>query len=430
MAHRSEMKSVRTHGGLLSPRSFVRRCRQPGLPLLAIAAALVAVATPIACSDELSLENQPCPCAAGYHCCPNGAAGVCVAESVVCTPLAQLTLLAETPSYPVCMTSDADYLYSFDGDSRLRAVPKGGGGSIETRFQIPTQPNPVCSLVVDGDDVYVSLFGTGKVLRLSSPRAPEDFGGRAEMFGALLTPSAIALDDRFIYVAEAHSGAIKRITKPARVDANDAGASSDAGDAGGDAGDAGPEPHGNDEPSTDGETLGRAGMNPRNLATDADFLYWTDDGGLRKMSKRGGAITTLLLDPLLDQPVVFADRSIFWTSEGDRVNKLDLATGESFPLEDPFLVEQGPGATVSRNGTVVRNQTWSQAVDAFTTDGRQLFFVRSNAFWRLDVTLAPTVATKLFDFEEELATFPPSILMMDNTRFYWADGLRIVSMPR
>lgn len=394
-------------------KTTIRGFKGTLVPLL-----LGALASVIACSTEADLYGLSCPCAGGFVCCEED--NVCVTDiESQCTSAstkkasssggasnggasmadANQVALARNES-PRCMTQDDRFLYWMNADGLLSAVSKDGGAVIRSLFAPPAQPTPSCGLVVEGGAIYATMYGLGSVAKLSLSTSPEvKIGEQSVMFGALLTPSSIAIDESYIYVTELDSGSIRRIAKDASTE--DAGA-----------------------PSANDGVLGRAGNKPHDIVADGDSLYWLDEGGLRKMPKAGGHIVTLADTRGPSRGLTLVDHQLVWSDEKD-IWLMPLPSGAPRKL---ILLSDASPSSVESSRIVMAG-----SLGVVTTDGHDVFFAWDAFVFR--TSIAGGAAAKVFRYYgaaegEANDALVARDLRADATRLYWFDATTIWARPR
>jgi hypothetical protein len=352
-------------------------------------ALLLSTLAAAACAGSIALDARPCPCADGWTCCPG--ANVCVAPGTACpqgaatassTSLASLEGFA---AYPRCFGQDADHLYWLDGDGRLAAVAKGGGPVAYSRFATPPQTMPAtyvegaCTIAVDGDTLYATMFGLGKVLRVSTrTNGAWDLGAQGALVGELITPTALVVDEDAIWVAERDAGQIKRLPRTAA----EAGAGAEA--------------------------VVRVEGHISSLVSDGPSLVWVDDGGVRTMAKSGGAITTLSIGGA--SQVALVDKNALYVSAASgSLRWLPLKGGVEKEVSWNEPSESCPG------------EGWRPGVRAMTAFGRDVIFGDTTRVHC--APLGDAIATELFLYRSPCTTHDAEmrLVVADEARVYWSD---------
>lgn len=343
-------------------------------------APLAVLAGVLACSSELPLAGEPCPCTDGFVCChdtcvdPVRSAEFCAAGQPVIDP--SLITIA-TGQSPVCMTTDVDAVFWTNDDGSIFGSARGGTPAARAAFALPPTATPMCGLARDGTELYATAFGAGAVVRM--PVTKDASGvhvGDGQVLGTVLTPSAIAVDAAWVYVAERDTGEIKRVAKAGGAVAS----------------------------------LGKGGAGAHELLQDEASLYWFDDGGLRKLPKTGGTPTTL--HPESGKGLQLVDGQFFWVSDGDLPHILTLpsAGGVAREIVLPDETVDPSGLARGRNPSVMR------------VDGADLYFVDPELH---RVPLTGGDVTVLFRAED-----PPRILTIDAQHFVWSGDRGVYARPR
>lgn len=299
-------------------------------------AATIALAVQVGCNSSVPLYGLGCPCVSGYQCCD----GACVSDGESCDgkgttaqdgpidetdpnidspssakgfpidPEIRLLTTVDTP--PSCVTSDADHVYFMDRKASVTGIAKvDGDAPARSRLSMPIQTAPICGVARDGSDLYATLFGSGTMAKLSVTKIGKvlAIGEKGFTFGALVTPSSVAVDETSVYVSERDSGVIKRFDKTTL---------------------------GYDAPSAaTGTVLGQGGPQPHDLIVDASDLFWVDSAGIRRMPKQGGSITTLTSS--VGTQLKIADGALFWLGDAG-IWSLSLTKAE--PAARLHFIEQ------------------------------------------------------------------------------------------
>ncbi len=359
-----------------------------------------------ACAGSVSIENRSCPCADGWTCCPG--ANVCVAPGTACPASpngsasgtsVDLVTFDGTPAQPQCFGQDRDHLYWLDGEGHLTAIAKSGGAVVRSRFETPSQAMPWqhrCTIAIDGNDLYATMFGLGKVLRASIAKdGVWDLGYDGALIGELVTPTSLALDANAIYVTESDSHAIKRITRTT----GDAGVTFDKG-----------------------MTIETAGGGPRDLVADETSLYWLDDGGLRRMSKQGGSITTLKTTP--GSYLTLVGGTLYWSSmkEGG-LQSMPIGGG------NPQVVTFQHEMESCSDGIVLGSSTASH-IRAIAAAGNDVFLADNTRIHQSTSGTGSSVV--LFQFRPICRDLDRDVrlLAVDGTHVFWADQKVLRSRAR
>jgi sugar lactone lactonase YvrE len=185
-----------------------------------------------------------------------------VSPRIVGATLPTPQLLAGNLASPGCIALDSEYLYftEYNGGS-VKRIPKSGG-TVETL--VSGDYGYPWRLVVDGDYVYYIVHESGLIKRL-----PKN-GGPVEVLASVEThPWDLATDSDYVYFT--------------------------VRDGPGSWGD--PNGYVAKVPKSGGsiQVLANA-QHPNGIAVDSDFVYFTerDIGNIKKVSKSGGAVDTLV----------------------------------------------------------------------------------------------------------------------------------------
>lgn len=191
----------------------------------------VASVASVACAGEVSLEERPCPCTAGWTCC--AARNVCVADGTSCertsgdgtTSSSGSTNGSSDASAPGpielavgqsarCMTTDRDHVYWANADGLVVGNVKTGGNLQASSFRTPVANNPLCGIAVDGETLFTTAYEYGKIVQLSlSSSSSWSIGAVSGLFGTLTTPSSLSLDTDNAYVTEYEAGRVTQVPR-------------------------------------------------------------------------------------------------------------------------------------------------------------------------------------------------------------------------
>jgi hypothetical protein len=314
---------------------------------------------------------------------------------------------------PRCMAQDAEHLYWMNEDGRLAGVDKRGGPVVvRTLAAAPLTvlpdvggiPPSGCGIVIDGGFAYATVYGLGKIARISltSASGAWEMGTEVKLLGSFLTPSSLAVDEHSLYVAEQTSGAIKKVGK----DLPDGGAADDGSSV---------------------TELGRAAPRAYGLVGDADALYWFDEQALRKMAKRGGAIVTLVSQA--GGQLTLSPGRLHWL-------------GGSYVVSMPVSGEEAPSTVDWRGEDILARQAEEQCLNypskkigagpqSIGSDGVDLVWGALTTFYKAPAAGGAPAVT-MFDYREKCS--PPETwakhMIVDATRVFWADDTQIWVHPR
>jgi hypothetical protein len=437
MAQRSEQKNRHdriVHSqeapSLKSMMMTTTTVARTSIPLLMAVVAASALIVP-ACTGKAVLYGLSCPCTDGYFCCESD--GMCLMTGEECsattpekngsssgggmessgssgsTPAADdLRIAIAKDQSPRCLIQDSDHLYWQNADGKVAGIAKNDGSVVRSQLATPAQPVGACGLVIDGGSIYATMYGLGSIAKISLDKTTTGtitLGSQGSLFGALLTPSSLAIDATYIYVTELDSGAIKRLSKTQA--AGDAGAPAAA------------------------TVLGNAGAKPHDIIVEGEFLYWLDEGGLRKMSREGGHIITLS-DTRGAKSLSRVDGQLYWNDEKD-IWTMSLPAGA--PRKLPLLAK---GATTA--GTDYPSAYIGQ-LGLLAADTKSVFFLGHGAVAR--VPLSGGDVEMLFFYREphppSTATTPTAtasnatfakVFTLDAYNFYWVDETTVWSRRR
>jgi len=207
---------------------------KPHSLLLSAAFSLLAAALAPACAAQIALDDRPCPCAEGWTCCATS--NVCVGPGGSCQDtkggLACLgdrcpdgsvglgslsgnnpTELAKAQSAR-CLVAAGDHVYWQNADGLVAGALRGGGSFEVSHFRTPLAENPRCGIAVDGDTLYTTSYSLGKIVELSLRSNGEwVIGATSSFFGALTTPSSLALTANGVVVTELEAGRVTYVPR-------------------------------------------------------------------------------------------------------------------------------------------------------------------------------------------------------------------------
>lgn len=113
-----------------------------------------------------------------------------------------------------CMVSAGGAVYWQNADGLVVGAPRAGGPLETSHFRTPLAESPRCGIAVDGDTLYTTSYALGKVVELSLRSNGEwVIGASGTMFGALTTPSSLALAGDAIVVTELEGGRVTRLPR-------------------------------------------------------------------------------------------------------------------------------------------------------------------------------------------------------------------------
>jgi hypothetical protein len=367
---------------------------------------LVALGSTAACAGEVAVEGRPCPCGPGFTCCAD--LQLCYA---VCPDFSGSTndpalsthaTFADETRRAHCLAQDESHVYFLADDGRMSALVKGTGRIVDSTFAPASQTmpdeDPACSIVLDGGSAYFTLFGLGKIgkVTLGTPGAEFAIGPEGSLLGALITPTALAIDETYVYVTELDAGTVKRVPR---------------------------------DGSAPGEVIVRTGSHPRELLLQDSVLYWLDDGGLRRMDKTGGSVATLSTDR--GQGLSAIDGRVYWTTAEGLLSVGQ--SGDRQPLVWTPPLEPCPtvslGSSEPNVAIAVAEGTSPGGVVAHTLRGRDILFASNTTIYRTGLLGGPQQegVVPLFDYRVPCGRLGAArLLVADAARIYWTDrdGLR------
>lgn len=344
-----------------------------------------------ACSGDLSLTGQHCPCIIGWQCCDNGAnGGECIPADFVCEDAGKkksssssddddetvdARVVSRHGESPLCIAADPTSVFWMNEDGVVWAESTVAPYVVASLTAV--RPAGGCSMLRSGDSLVIASRDTASVIALSVAYegAKPTLGQSQTPLASVLAPTSIVQDDAAFYVLSSTSGEVRRLPK------------SD-GDAGADAG----------APVV----LGTGAANAYGLILNVDSFYWFDDGGLRQMPKAGGKVQTLATITLVGavaRGLCASNGSLFWFYDNDGIWTVPITGGVQHALPGGNLVS---GLAVRPDALVALQDEDATLIPFEGGSSLTLFHYRSNA-------------TSLIAHGD---------LLFDTERYIWVEGDR------